>query len=298
MDFRLKVFKTVAEELSFTKASKILFISQPAVTKHVNELEKQFGKALFNRHGNSISLTPEGEICFDYATKIIALYKKLEKEFEELDGSLPHKITLAASTTIAQYILPALLSKFKLLHPQTTVTLYNQNSERIEELVLENKSDLGLVEGNTNNPLLHYQPFVKDEIVLTCRVGNRHLKTNEILLEQLASLPLIFREQGSGTRIIIEKALKEEGLSIKDINIQIELGSTESIKNYLLASDSFAFLSIHSIARELKNNTLTVIEISKFQIHRTFQFVGLHGNYNPTSEWLKNFFINHYNLME
>lgn len=298
MDFRLKVFKTVAEQLSFTKASKILFISQPAVTKHVNELEKQFGKALFNRHGNSISLTKEGEICLDYASKIIEMYERLEKEFVDFDGSLPPRINLAASTTIAQYILPSLLSKFKSLHPETTVTLYNQNSERIEELVLENKSDLGLVEGNTNNPLLHYQPFVKDEIVLTCRIGNKHLKTNEMPLEQLVSLPLILREQGSGTRIIIEKALKEEGLKIKDFNIQIELGSTESIKNYLLASNSFAFLSIHSIARELKNNTLTVIETTGLEIHRTFQFVGLHGNYNPTSEWLKNFFINHYNLME
>ncbi|MGB3345062.1 MAG: LysR family transcriptional regulator [Aequorivita sp.] len=298
MDFRLKVFKTVAEQLSFTKASKILFISQPAVTKHVNELEKHFGKALFNRHGNSISLTKEGEICLDYASKIIEMYERLEKEFVDFDGSLPPRINLAASTTIAQYILPSLLSKFKSLHPETTVTLYNQNSERIEELVLENKSDLGLVEGNTNNPLLHYQPFVKDEIVLTCRIGNKHLKTNEMPLEQLVSLPLILREQGSGTRIIIEKALKEEGLKIKDFNIQIELGSTESIKNYLLASNSFAFLSIHSIARELKNNTLTVIETTGLEIHRTFQFVGLHGNYNPTSEWLKNFFINHYNLME
>lgn len=298
MDFRLKVFKTVAEQLSFTKASKILFISQPAVTKHVNELEKQFGKALFNRHGNSISLTKEGEICLDYASKIIEMYERLEKEFVDFDGSLPPRINLAASTTIAQYILPSLLSKFKSLHPETTVTLYNQNSERIEELVLENKSDLGLVEGNTNNPLLHYQPFVKDEIVLTCRIGNKPLKTNEMPLEQLVSLPLILREQGSGTRIIIEKALKEEGLKIKDFNIQIELGSTESIKNYLLASNSFAFLSIHSIARELKNNTLTVIETTGLEIHRTFQFVGLHGNYNPTSEWLKNFFINHYNLME
>ena len=298
MDFRLKVFKTVAEQLSFTKASKILFISQPAVTKHVNELEKQFGKPLFNRHGNSISLTPEGEVCLDYASKIIALYEKLEREFVDLDSSLPQKINLAASTTIAQYILPSLLSKFKTVHPETTITLINENSERIEALVLDNKSDLGLVEGNSNNPLLHYQPFVKDEIVLICRIGNKNLKPNEIPLNQLDSLPLILREQGSGTRIVIENTLKEKGLNIKDFNIQIELGSTESIKNYLLNSESFAFLSIHSIARELKNRTLTIVDVEGFEIQRTFQFVSLHGNYNPTSEWMKNFFINHYNLME
>ena len=298
MDFRLKVFKSVAEQLSFTKASKILFISQPAVTKHINELEKQFGKALFNRHGNSISLTKEGEVCLDYARKIITLYENLENEFVDLDGALPPKINLAASTTIAQYILPSLLAKFKAAHPETTITLINQNSERIEELMLDKKSDLGLVEGNTNNPLLHYQPFVRDEIVLTCRMGNKYLKGAEIGVDKLISLPLILREQGSGTRIIIENTLSDKGLNIKDFNIQIELGSTESIKNYLLNSDSFAFLSIHSIARELKNNTLIIVDINGLEIHRTFQFVGLHGNYNPTSEWMKNFFINHYNLME
>lgn len=298
MDFRLRVFKTVAEQLSFTKASKLLFISQPAVTKHVNELEKQFGKALFNRHGNSISLTSEGEICLDYARRIIALYESLQSEFTDLDKVLPSKINLAASTTIAQYILPSLLSKFKTVHPETTISLINQNSERIEELILDKKSDLGLVEGNTNNPLLHYQPFVKDEIVLTCRMENAFLKTAEIGVDQLLTLPLILREQGSGTRIIIEKALDEKGLDLNDFNIQIELGSTESIKNYLLNSDSFAFLSIHSVERELKNNTLTIVDISGLEIHRIFQFVSLHGNYNPTSEWMKNFFISHYNLME
>ena len=297
MDFRLKVFKTVAEQLSFTKASKILFVSQPAVTKHINELEKQFRKALFNRHGNSISLTPEGIVCLDYAVRILVLYENLEREFSDLKGSLPARINLAASTTIAQYILPALLSKFNAIHPETSVTLVNQNSERIEALVLDKKTDLGLVEGNTNNPLLHYQPFLKDEIVLTCRAGNKHLKTAELLLTDLSSLPIILREQGSGTRNILENALVEKGLNVKKFNIQMELGSTESIKNYLLTSDSFAFLSVHSIARELKDRTLAIVDVEGLEIHRTFQFVSLHGNYDTTAEWMKNFFRNHYNLM-
>src|SRR5690554_1573438 len=132
MDFRLKVFKTVAEQLSFTRASKLLFVSQPAVTKHINELEKHLGKALFNRHGNTISLTKEGAVCLDYTIRILALYDQLGREFLDLNGSLPSRINLAASTTIAQYILPSLLSKFKSLHPATTITLINQNSERIE----------------------------------------------------------------------------------------------------------------------------------------------------------------------
>lgn len=298
MDFRLKVFKTVAEQLSFTKASKLLFISQPAVTKHINELEKQYGKALFNRLGNSISLTPEGVVLFDYATKIIELYIKLEQEFIDSDTHLPKTISLAASTTIAQYILPSLLSKFKGVYPDTSVTLINQNSEIIESLVLQKETDLGLSEGTTHNPKLHYDSFIKDEIVLTTRIENKYSKIEEISLDQLKNIPIVIRESGSGTKNIIEDSLKKIGLSLQEMNIEIQLGSTESIKNYLLASNSYAFLSIHSIAKELKNHEFTIIELEGLRIERTFQFVSLHGDYDKTAERLKNFFVSHYNLME
>ena len=298
MDFRLQVFRTVAQELSFTKASKLLFISQPAVTKHVNELEKSFGRALFNRHGNSISLTPEGMVCYEYATKIIHLYEKLESEFADLNGNLPTRINLAASTTIAQYILPSLLAKFKGIHPETAVTLINQNSEKIESLVLEKRAHLGMVEGDSNNPLLHYEPFIKDEIVLTTGLENPILRSAAFSMHDLYSLPMVLREKGSGTRAILENVLHQKGIDINKFNVQMELGSTESIKNYLLNSSSFAFLSVHAITKELKNRTLAIVDVLDFEILRTFQFVGLHGDYDATSEWLKNFLRNHYNLRE
>lgn len=298
MDFRLKVFKTVAEELSFTKAAKLLFISQPAVTKHINELEKQYGSALFNRHGKSITLTAEGKIFWEYASKIIQLYEALALEFSGRNGQIPEKINLAASTTIAQYILPALLSKLKLAHPQTALSLINQNTEKIELLVLQKKVALGLVEGNTNNPLLRYEDFVRDEIVLVAGTDNPEVDAAEISLEQLKNVPIAIRERGSGTRIIIENALKEKGLDLNACNIQIELGSTESIKNYLFAAGTYAFLSVHAIAKELRDRTFTIVDVAGLDIRRTFHFVSLHGNYAPASEWIKNFFINQYNPME
>lgn len=298
MDFRLRVFKTVAEQLSFTKASKLLFISQPAVTKHINELEKQYGKALFNRHGNSITLTLEGEIFLDYATKIIELYIKLEQEFIDSDTQLPKSISLSASTTIAQYILPSLLSKFKAVYPDTSITLINQNSEKIESLVLQKETDLGLSEGTTHNPHLHYDAFIEDEIVLTTRIENKSLKSDRISLDQLKKIPIVIREPGSGTLNIIENSLKKTGLSLQDMNVQIQLGSTESIKNYLLASNAYAFLSIHSITTELKNHSFTIVEVEGLSIERTFQFVSLRGDYDKIADRLKNFFVSHYNLME
>lgn len=298
MDFRLKVFKTVAEQLSFTKAARLLFVSQPAVTKHINELEKQYGKALFNRHGNSITLTPAGAVFLEYASKIILLYTHLEQEFIDSGNQLPEKISLAASTTIAQYILPSLLAKFKKVHPGTSVSLINGNSERIESLVLNKATTLGLSEGTTHNPKLHYDTFIKDEIVLMARLGNKYSKVEELSLETLRSIPLVIRESGSGTLKIIENALLKKGLSMPELNIEIQLGSTESIKNYLLTSDAFAFLSIHSVSEDLKNRTMKIVEVEELQIDRTFQFVSLHGDYDKTATTIKNFFKNHYNLLE
>ncbi len=298
MDFRLRVFQKVAEELSFTKASQLLYISQPAVTKHIRELEKQYGKPLFNRHGNSISLTSPGKILLQYALEIIELYERLENEFLEEDADLPRNIHLSASTTIAQYILPSLLAKFKSYYPETIISLHNQNSEGIESLVAQKKTVLGLTEGTNTNSLLHYEPFIKDEIVLATRADNPVFKASSIHLSELSKLPIAIREKGSGTRDIIEKSLISSGLSLNSLDIKIELGSTESIKNYLLCSETFAFLSIHSILKELKNQSLTIVDIEGLEIMRVFQFVSLHGNYNKTAERLKNFFNEHYNLME
>ena len=131
MDFRLKVFNSVCETLSFTKASKLLYVSQPAVTKHINELEKHFSKQLFTRHGNTITITVEGKLLYSHSSEIIKKYDALERDFLELNDTFPEKIILGASTTISQYILPKYLSKLKSKYHNTTFTLLNENSENI-----------------------------------------------------------------------------------------------------------------------------------------------------------------------
>ncbi|MBL4862034.1 MAG: LysR family transcriptional regulator [Crocinitomicaceae bacterium] len=298
MDFRLKVFKKVADRLSFTKASKELYITQPAITKHINQLEKHFSKALSNRHGNKISLTTEGELLYSYAKRILKLYDDLEDDFLALNNKFPEKITIGASTTISQYILPKVLSKFKSIYPKTAITLLNDNSENIELLLVNKQIDIGFTEGNTSNPLLHYETFIKDEIVLVTKSTNTEIKKNEITLNELKVRPLIFREEGSGTRDIIEHALGKVKLSSNDLSIEMVLGSSESIKSYLMHSNVFAFLSIHSITEELKTNKFKVIDIKDFAIKRTFQFVNLHGEYSNSIQKVRHFFLNHYNLLE
>lgn len=295
MDFRLLVFKNVADHLSFTKASKALFISQPAVTRHINELEKQYEKALFNRLGNKISLTEEGQLFLSYTNRILELYQELETSFQHFNNIFPKQIAMGASTTIAQYLLPTLFFNLRTNYPDTDFELLNDNSENIESLLLEKKISLGFTEGSPSHPSIHYETFVKDEIVLVTKANNTILNgAKGITIDQLIQLPLVMREEGSGTRKIIEQSLKANQINPINLKIDMILGSSESIKTYLLHSNSFAFLSIHSIVEELRSNKFRIIDIQNLDMQRLFYFATLHGIHTKAITTLKTFFKSEY----
>ncbi len=297
-DFRLKVFQTVALQLSFTAAARILYISQPAVTRHINELEKNIQKPLFHRHGSSISLTKEGELLMAYTRKIMALYEDFDTEIKALQNNLSGQLRIGASTTVAQYVLPAILARFKKVHPQAHLHLQNANTREIEQRVSDQIIDIGIIEGQALNPLLHYEPFIKDEIVLVTHAGNKSVQDEVINKDELKRLPLVLRERGSGTLDVVLSALKKRSISERDLQVVIELGSTESVKNYLMYSDAFAFLSVHTIIPELSTGQLQVIEIAETEINRTFQFVSLHGQHNTVLSRFKQFCLSHYKQNE
>ncbi|MGH1516267.1 LysR substrate-binding domain-containing protein [Chryseobacterium sp. JK1] len=271
-DYRLKVFHTVASRLSFTKASEELHISQPAVTKHIKEIETQLGAKLFNRKGTSIQLTQSGKILYDYAEKTRNMYRDLEFEISQINQQHKGKLIIGASTTVAQYILPEILAKFNAYYKDIKIELLTGNTEAISTLLKEEKIDLGIIEGESQSSYFDYKTFKSDEIVLAAK--SDHPSAHKTLnLKDLYQLDLIFREQGSGTLEFIQNRLKEKEININELNTVIQLGSSESIKNYLLHSECMAFLSISTILTELKNNILTVVDIKNFSIERDFHFI-------------------------
>ncbi|OIR02930.1 HTH-type transcriptional activator CmpR [mine drainage metagenome] len=272
LDFRLQVFYTVCETLSFNKAAEKLFISQPAVTKHIKELELHFKTTLFNRTNKKVSLTEEGKLVKLYAENVFKQYSQLEFDLNLIKNKTKGKLRLGASTTISQYILPEILAKFHARFPELKISLTNGNSSEIEMLFSQNKIDLGIVEGINKNTDLKYVAFLKDEIVLVGRVHNELLKTDTITVKQLLQLPLITREEGSGTLDIMNAYFKKQKISFKDLHIEMQLGSTEAIKNYLLHSNCLAFLSVFSVQQELINNQLKVIDVKGFDINRTLHY--------------------------
>ena len=275
-DYRLKVFYTVANRLSFTKAANELNISQPAVTKHIKEIENQLNTKLFDRKGTTIQITESGKILFVYAEKSRQLYRDLEFAIAQLNKQEKGKLKIGASTTIAQYILPEILAKFNSYYKDINIELVTHNSEDIATLLKNGQIDLGIVEGESKSSYFDYQKFKRDEIVLVCNADHPLVNRN-FKIKDLYDVDLIVREQGSGTQEFIQNQLKKSGVDLQKLNIIMQLGSSESIKNYLLHSEAMAFLSISTILTALKNNQLSVIDIKNFSIERDFNFITLKG---------------------
>lgn len=296
MDFRLKVFFTVANRLSFTKAATELFITQPAISKHIQELEEQYKIKLFERNGSKISLTNAGEVLLKHTKNIFEVYREIDFDMSALINQQKGLLRLGASTTISQYIIPPLLARFHQKLQDIKVNLLNGNTEQIEKALLNKEIEIGIVEGQSKNQSIKYTEFLKDELVLVCNNSNLLINKEQVLLEDLKDLRFVTREYGSGTLEVIEHALKSVGINLSQLKIEMQLGSPESIKSYLMNSDCVAFISIHAIEKELKNNELVILDIHNFVIERFFYIITLQGKVDALSELFIKNISSHYNL--
>lgn len=278
MDFRLKAFHSVATNLSFTKASKELYISQPAISKHIHELEVKYKTPLFDRSGNRIALTRAGELLLSHTQALLSAYRQMDFEMNLLTDNFSGELRLGASTTIAQYVLPPVLSSFIRKFPDIRVSLTNGNTRDIEQALRDGKITLGLVEGNTRQNIFHYVPFMKDELVVVTHTGSSFAGYDELTFEQLCSFPLVLRENGSGTLEVLESALAAHQVKLSQLNVLMQLGSTESIKLFLENSDTLGIISVRAVTRELMAGRLKVIDITGFEAERIFSFAQLQGH--------------------
>ncbi len=296
MDFRLKVFFTVANRLSFTKAAKELFITQPAISKHIQELEEQYKIKFFERNGSKIALTNAGELLLKHTKNIFEVYREIDFDMSALINQQRGLLRLGASTTISQYIIPPLLARFHQKLQEIKVHLLNGNTEQIEKALLNKEIEIGIVEGQSKNQSIKYTAFLKDELVLVCNSTNPLINKEQVNLEDLKSMRFVMREQGSGTLEVIEYALKPFDINLSQLTIEMQLGSTESIKSYLMNSDCVAFISVHAIKKELKNSELVILDIDNLVIERFFYSITLQGKTDALSELFIQNMANYYNL--
>lgn len=204
-DRRLQVFHTVAKLLSFTKAAEYLHMTQPAVTFQVRQLEEYFNTRLFDRTHNRISLTEAGDRVYGYANRIFELYTEMENAVREMTGEISGSLTIGASTTIAEYMLPVLLGDFRAKYPDVSIHLKVSNTDGIVSMVENNTIDLGVVEAPVTNKNLVVDPCRMDQLVAIVPPGHQTADKTVIKLADLIEYPFICREEGSGTREVINE---------------------------------------------------------------------------------------------
>lgn len=273
------IFLEVATQKSFTKASEVLFLSQPAISKSIKSLEDDYKAKLFDRRGLQVILTPIGSLLYEKLLTVKNIQEQTEFEISYLKDKLQAKgiLKLGASTTVALYILPRILSAFHKQFPLVEINLLNRNSEIVLDALLQQNINLGIIEGPIQSKQVTSIPFLTDKVVAVCSSKSHLIKQKNYTLKELPALPIVLREKGSGTLAALLHSLEKIKITLINLNVKVRLGGTEALKNFLLESDCLGFLPKRSVIKELKNGELAEINIEGLDIKRNFYFIHRRG---------------------
>jgi len=295
MDYRDTVFLAVAEKLSFSKAAEDLFISQPAVTKHIKELERTYSMDLFERKGNKIYLTKAGKLTYRHLKAIAQQYRELTFELGSLGDAFKGELRIGASSTISQYIIPAVIADFHKRYPKIELYVYNGNSFAMEQKLLDKEIDMALVENAASQANIQYADFAMDEIIVVTASKSVYAKRKTLRLADLQEIPIVLRERGSGTLELIQRELMKQGIAVEKLNITVHLGSTEAIKHFMSNFDGIALVSDKAVEKELRSNQLTKLAIKDFTINRQLRLAYRQGHRGEASQLFADYLLR-YNL--
>ena len=261
-DRRLQVFHAVAKHLSFTKAADALFMTQPAVTFQIRQLEEHFSTRLFDRAHGRISLTPAGTLALEYAERILSLSSDLDTRLRELSGQVTGPLLIGASTTIAEFLLPRVLGEFKSRHPGVVPRLFVANSEAVQARIAERTIDLGFIEGDSQPGSLATDVCCADELRVVCAPTHPLAKLDAVAPKALTEHAYISREPGSGTREVIDHYLEKSGMPPESLQTVMELGSPEALKGLVATGLGFAIMSRSTVSKETRLGQLVEVPLA------------------------------------
>ncbi len=283
MDFRqLEVFLAIVKFKSFSKAAQNLYLTQPTVSNHLLNLERDLNTVLINRSNRNISLTKAGELLYDYAINIINLRESAKFKLGEFKGKIVGNIEIASSTVPEQYIIPQLICEFNKIYPDVTFTLYHYDSSKVVKSIINGDIDFGIVGAKLPHNQLKYVDLVDDELVVVIPYDkSNESNIREFTLENLLKKKFILREEGSGTRSIIEESLKNKNIDINELKVIAYMENTEAIKQCIRKGLGISILSKRSIEDEFKHKLLDYLTIKDIELKRSFYFV-YHGQRLPS----------------
>ena len=261
-DRRLQVFHAVAKHLSFTKAAEALFMTQPAVTFQIRQLEEHFDTRLFDRAHGRIALTAAGQLALEYAERILGMSAELDTRLKEMSGQVAGPLLIGASTTIAEFLLPQVLGEFKSRYPGVVPRLFVANSEAVQLRIAERTLDLGFIEGDSHLPSLVTDVCCDDELQVVCAPSHPLARLTSATPKALTEHSYISREPGSGTREVIDHYLQKAGVAPDTLQVVMELGSPEALKGLVATGLGFAIMSRATVAKETQLGQLVCIPLA------------------------------------
>lgn len=269
MDERLLAFQEVAKTNNISLSARKLHISQPSVTLQIKSLEKEYGAKFFDRSNKGVSLTKEGKVFSRYVQSVLDILTSAKEEIEALAKNQKKVICLGATLTIGEYILPRLIAFLYGIHPDVEFKVKIANTESISQDILEKKMHIGLIEGPVDaNKNLSVESFWEDELVVVLPNFHPWASRKTIRLQELLNERLLTREEGSGTRKVMEMTLKQSGLDPAQLNIAMELGSTQAIKHAVAAGLGITIISSLTVSKESDRKILTTLKIEDSPVYR------------------------------
>ncbi|HEB70613.1 MAG TPA: LysR family transcriptional regulator [Desulfobulbus sp.] len=274
MDLRkLEVFCTLVELKSFTKTAEAVLLSQPTVSEHIRNLEHVLGQKLVDRLGRQVEPTPVGKILYTHARRILRMQQEALQAVEEYSGRISGRIMIGCGTIPGTYLLPKLISDFRMQYPEIKATLHISSSRTIARKVMEGNLELGVVGARWNEPSLDWKTIFSDELSLVVHPKHRWTKQHSIDCRQLIDEPFILRETGSGTRRVIAQFLRQQGMQENDLQEVAEIGSTAAIKEAVKAGIGISILSRRAITDDLECGRLATVSLNKLRITRPFYLI-------------------------
>ena len=295
MDFKqLEVFIAVAKHQSFSKAARELFLTQPTVSAHIQNLERELDTIIVNRSNKNITLTRSGEILYEHAIKILNNCKKAIYDIKEYSGKIEGIIDIACSSIPETYVLPEFLSNFSNTYPDVKFTVSHYDSQYAISEILNEKVSFGLVGSKINNPQIEYMDLIDDELILITPIDLYIENENGYIdIDKLYDLKFIMRKDGSGTLSLILNTLKNNNFAIDKLNIAAHIESNESIKEMVRVGIGASFVSYISAIDFINSKKLNFYRIKNVDFMRKFYFIySKKKTFNP----LENKFL--YNLCD
>lgn len=268
-NFRIRVFRSVAQHLNFSRAAEELLLTQPAITQQIKALEEELGVPLFDRSGGRITLTPGGLALLPFAEKMRALGEEAVTAVAGAYGEQAGELSLGASQTISQYLLPMLIAGFLTRNPKVQLKARSGNTDAMLDALVAREIQLALIEGPEHRKDIHIEPFMEDHMVLVVPAAHEWAN-HEISLEELRKQPLLMREFGSGSRRVVEQALAAAGLKAKDLTVGMELDSTEGLLNAVEAGLGVTFVSRWAVRNQLALGTVKLARVDGLKLSRRF----------------------------